>query len=178
MVAVTLDPVKVAQKLQDSGLTKKQAVGMTEVLVETMAGQATKDAVIEAVQESALGINRRAEATERRLITRIDGVEQRLTTRIDGVEQRIDGVEQRLSTRIDGVEQRIDGVEQRLSARIDEVEQRIDARIDGVDQRIDGVERRVHELGTEVKVLTATMNENHLELNRKLDGIMNFLLRK
>ena len=74
MTTVAIDTQKTTQKLQDSGFSKKQAVGVAEVLAEALAEYPRKDAVISAIEESALGINRRIDATERRLGERIDSL--------------------------------------------------------------------------------------------------------
>ena len=72
MTTVAIDTLKTSQKLQDAGFSKKQASGVAEVLADALADYPRKDAVISAVEEATLGINRRIDATERRLGERLD----------------------------------------------------------------------------------------------------------
>ncbi len=151
MTAMAIDTLKTAQRLQDSGFTRKQAAGVAEVLAETIGDALSehpgRDAVISAVQESAVGINRRIEASERRLGERVD---------------------------------QLDGKVDALSGRVDQLDGKVDAlsgRVDQLDGKVDALSGRVDQLDGKVEVLTSTMNENHLELNRKLDAIMGLLQR-
>ena len=74
MTAVAFDTLKLAEKLQGSGFTRKQASGAAEALAEALTDRPSKEAVIGAVQDSAVGINRRIESAEKRLSGQIDDV--------------------------------------------------------------------------------------------------------
>jgi len=88
MTQVMIDTLKVSQRLQESGFTRKQAAGAAEILADLLADRPNKDAVIEAIQESAVAINRRIEASERRLGERIDGVK----ADVDGLKTDVAGL--------------------------------------------------------------------------------------
>jgi len=111
------------------------------------------------------------------IVTRIDAMDQRIDTRFNRLEERMDRVEQRLDRveeRLDRVEQRLDRVEERLDRveeRLDRVEQhlgRIDTRLDRIEGRQDSMEKTLlHAIANMVQV----MNDNHAELNRKIEAI-------
>ena len=85
--------------------------------------------------------NRRLDATEERLGSRIDELETKMDRRFDGVDRRFDEMDER-----------IDGVEESLGKRIDETNNR--------------VTRLEIKLSTEITALAGTVNET----NRLLKG--------
>ncbi|MCW2244760.1 archaellum component FlaC [Azospirillum fermentarium] len=90
------------------------------------------------------------------IVTKIDAMDQRNGARFDRLEERMDRVEQRL----DRVEERLDRVEQRLD--------QIDTRLDRIETRQDSMEQTLlHAIANMVQV----MNDNHAELNRKIETI-------
>ena len=89
MTIVAFDTLKLAERLHDSGFTRKQATGaaeaLAEVLTEVMIDHPGKDVVIEAVQEAAIGIGNRIDATERRLGSRIENLEAGQVTHTEAI---------------------------------------------------------------------------------------------
>lgn len=83
-----------------------------------------------------------------------------IVTKIDAMDQRIDARFNRLEERMDRVEERLDRVEQRLD--------QIDTRLDRIETRQDSMEQTLlHAIANMVQV----MNDNHAELNRKIETI-------
>lgn len=70
--------------------------------------------------------------------------------------------------KISGIDQRLDVVDQRLDG--------IDQRLDGMDRRMDSLDKRVTSieltLENDIKRSISILAENHLELNKKLDKLM------
>lgn len=76
-----------------------------------------------------------------------------IVTKIDAMDQRNDARFNRLEERMDRVEQRLDQIDTRLD--------RIEARQDSMEQTL------LHAIANMVQV----MNDNHAELNRKIETI-------
>ncbi len=113
---------------------------------------ATKEPVIGAVETLGRAID-----------GRFATVDHRLTNLEKGQEELREG-QKALETRMDRVETRLDRVEVRLDG--------IDARLDGMDSRMDRMEHRLTNLEVGQETIVRVMNDNHAELNRKIELIL------
>ena len=85
MTAAAFDTLKLAEHLHGAGFTKKQASGLAEGLASALADHPRRDVVIEAIQDSAVNVTRRIDATERRVGGQIEELKSGQDAKFDAI---------------------------------------------------------------------------------------------
>ncbi len=164
MTAIAIDTLKVAQKLQDAGFSRKQAAGAAEVLADALSERAAKEAVADAISTVAVTLGQR-----------IDTVESRLTARIDGVAAKVDGLAVTvgdLATTVDGHTAQLNDHTALLNGHTAQLSD-LTVKVDDLTVKVDDHTVRLGRLEQGQVVLM----ENQLETNRKLDAVLDLVTR-
>ena len=126
----------------------------------------SKDAVIEAI--GTLG-----RSIDHRLVNMEKGQEELRQGQkalecgqkaLEGGQKALEGGQKALESRMSAVEVRLDRVETRLD--------RVEMRLDRVETRLDQVDTRLDRLEVGQDTIIRVMNDNHAELNRKIELIL------
>lgn len=116
------------------------------------ADYASKDAVVDAIGTLGRAIDHR--------LVKLEQGQQELR---EG-QRSLEKGQKALETRMDRVEQRLDGVERRLDG--------VETRLDRMEDRQTSMEHRLTNLEVGQDTIIRVMNDNHAELNRKIELIL------